>query len=81
MSTAQVFRRDTPGKAAQWMSSSIREILGCCGQLFDCFQCEQASLVQLQSILPCTVKLRSFDSWSRIGVYYSLFGVTNGWVA
>jgi hypothetical protein len=26
-----------------------------------------------KNILPCTVKLKSFDSWSRIGVYYYLF--------
>lgn len=64
--TAQVFRSDSLGKAAQEM-----------GRSFVRFQCEQISQVQLQSGLPCTVLTLGVYSLFSIDyintLFYSLF--------
>jgi hypothetical protein len=52
--TAEVFRCDSPGKLRSgWAGPMVKA-----ERSYDCFQCEHTSLVQLQSILPCTVQLK-----------------------
>jgi hypothetical protein len=74
--TVRVFRSGNPRKAVQCTGRSSHERWGVLWLVIVCFQWEQMSQVQLQSILPCTVQLKSFDSWSHIGVNYSLFSIS-----